>query len=161
MYIHYIIYLNLFFHSCIQLPSSSSCAHAGRYFSYTENINLLRLESMAMDYIDENVTNQYCRNYLKAALCVTIYPPCNVSNNGSVQRLCPGECDSLLSNSYCAFGTKDVVEFISIEMEDPAINFTIDCSNSLNFANTFLSTSICYTTHSCISILDNVEIASM
>ena len=107
-----------------------------------------------MDYIEENVTNQYCRNYLKVALCVTIYPPCG---NGSVQRLCPGQCDSLLNNSSCSSDTEDVTEFISSEMGDLVINFTIDCSNSLSFANTFLNTSIC-STNNCFSILDSAEV---
>ena len=110
-----------------------------------------------MDYIEENVTNQYCRNYLKAALCVTIYPPCDISSNGSIQRLCPGQCDSLLNNSSCSSDTEDVTEFISSEMGDPVINFTIDCSNSLSFANTFLNMSLC-STNSCISILDSAEV---
>ena len=90
---------------------------------------------------------------------MTIYPPCNISNDSGVQRLCPAECDSLLSNSECILDSKDVIEFLSNEMEDPTINFTIDCSNSLGFANTFLNKPICYT-NSCISILNNVEIPS-
>ena len=110
-----------------------------------------------MNYVEKNVANQYCRNYLKAALCFTIYPPCNVSNNGSVQRLCPGECNSLLNDSACSSDTEDVIEFISSEMLDPSISFTIDCSDSLSFANMFLNTSFCHT-NSCVSILDNVKI---
>ena len=147
-------------HSCIQLPSASSCTYAERYFNYTPgNIDLLQLEFKAMNYIEENVTNQYCRNYLRAALCLTIYPPCNVSNNGSVQRLCPDSCDSLLNNSSCSSDTKDVTAFISSKMSDSFVNFTLDCSNSLSFANTFLRTSIC-STNSCISILENTEVPS-
>ena len=144
-------------YSCIQLPSASSCTYAERYFNYApENIDLLQLEFKATDYIAENVTNQYCRNYLKAALCVTIYPPCT---NGSVQRLCPGQCDSLLNNSSCSSDTKDFIAFISSKMSDSFVNFTIDCSNSLSFANTFLKASIC-STNSCISILENTEVPS-
>jgi len=109
-----------------------------------------------MNYIEENIINQYCRNYLKAALCATIYPPCNVSNNGSVQRLCPEACESLLNNSTCSSDTTHIIEFVSNEIADPAINFTIDCSDSLSFANTFLNTSICY--DNCISILKDVEV---
>ena len=110
-----------------------------------------------MNYIEENVTNQYCRNYLKAALCVTIYPPCNVSNNGSVQKLCPESCDSLLNNSTCSSDAESLSDFISNEMVDPVINFNIDCSDSLSFANMFSNTSICYT-DSCISILDSAKV---
>ena len=141
------------------MPSNSLCTYAEKYINYTEDIDLLELEFKAMNYIEQNVTNRYCRNYLKVALCVTIYPPCNVSNNGSVQRLCPGECDSLLNNSSCLSDTKGVTKFISSEMRDPVVNFTIDCSNSLSFANRLLNTSIC-STNSCISILENAEIPS-
>ena len=110
-----------------------------------------------MSYVEENVTNRYCRNYLKAALCMTIYPPCNVSNDDSVQRLCPDNCDSLLNNSTCSSDTEDVIEFVSSEMADPVITFTIDCSDSLSFANMFLNTSIC-STNSCIAISDIAEV---
>ena len=141
------------------MPSNSSCTNYENYFQYTEDVDLLQLEFKAMNYIEENVTNQYCRNYLKAALYVTIYPPCNVSNNGSVQRLCPGQCDSLLNNSTCSSDTINVGEFISSQILDPTINFTIDCSNSLSFANIFLNTSVCYS-DKCISILDHAKAPS-
>ena len=143
-------------YSCTSIPSSSSCTDYETYFHYTDDVDLLELEFKAMNYIEENVTNQYCRNYLKAALCVTIYPPCNVSNNGSVQRLCPGVCDSLLNNSTCSSDIINVVEFVSSQIPNPMINFTINCSNSLTFANTFLNTSICYT--DCISILEIAKV---
>ena len=109
-----------------------------------------------MNYIEENVTNQYCRNYLRAALCVTIYPPCNVSNNGSVQRLCPEECNSLLYNTTCSSDTEDIINFISSEVADLVIDFTIDCSDSLNFASMFLNGSFCHLDN-CVSILDSVK----
>ena len=111
-----------------------------------------------MNYIEENVINQYCRNYLRAAICVTIYPPCNVSNNDSVQRLCPEECNSLLYNTTCSSDTKDVINFISSEVANPVIDFTIDCSDSLNFAKMFLNGSFCHTDSRCISILDGVTV---
>ena len=145
--------------SCTLVPSNSSCTNYENYFNYTEDIDLLELEFKAMNYIEENVTNQYCRNYLKAALCVTIYPPCNVSNNGSIQRLCPDNCNSLLNNQTCSSDTTNVVEFISNQVSDPTINFTINCSNSLDFANMFLNTSICYSDN-CISILDHAKVPS-
>ena len=90
------------FYSCVSVPSNSSCTNYETYFKYTEDVDLLELEVKAMNYLKENVSNQYCRNYLTAAICVTVYPPCNVSNNASVQRLCPGECDSLLNSSTCS-----------------------------------------------------------
>ena len=96
-----------------------------------------------MNYIEETVTNQFCRNYLRAALCVTIYPLCNISNNGSVQRFCPEKCNSLLYNSTCSSDTKDIMTFISNEMADLVVDFTIDCSDSLNFAYMFLNGSLC------------------
>ena len=126
------------------------------YFKYTEDVDLLWLEYEAMEFIEENVINQYCRNYLKAAICATIYPPCNISNNASVHILCPGECDSLLNSSMCSSDTINVTEFLSSLIEDLEINFTISCSNSLSFANMFLNTSACYH-NDCISILDIAE----
>ena len=143
--------------SCTSIPSNSSCTNYKTYFQYTEDVDLLQLEFKAMNYIEENVTNQYCRNYLKAALCVTIYPPCNVSNNGSVQRLCPGQCDSLLNNSTCSSDTINVGDYVSSQITNPVIDFTINCSNSLSFANMFLNGSICYS-NNCISILDSAEV---
>ena len=109
-----------------------------------------------MNYIEENITNQFCRNYLRAALCITIYPPCNISNNGSVQRLCPEECNSLLYNTTCSSDTEGIINFISNEMAHPIIDFTMDCSDSLSFASTFLNGSFCQT-ESCISILENTK----
>ena len=127
------------------------------YFKYTDDVDLLQLEFEAMEFIDENVSNQYCRNYLKAALCATIYPPCNISNNASVHILCPGECDSLLNSSTCSSDTTNVSEFVSSLTKDLEINFTISCTNSLSFANMFLNTPISYH-DDCISILEIVEV---
>ena len=137
------------------MPSNSSCATQEMYFKYTEDIDLLELEFKAMNYIKESVDNQYCRNYLMAALCMTIYPPC--TNNASVQRLCPGECDSLLNSSTCSSNTTNLIKYLSSQIENPLINFTINCSNSLSFANMFLNTSTCYDS-TCISILDNAKV---
>ena len=130
------------------------------YFKYTDDVDLLQLEFEAMEFIDENVSNQYCRNYLKAALCATIYPPCNISNNASVNILCPGECDSLLNSSTCSSDTTNVSEFVSSLTKDLEINFTISCTNSLSFANMFLNAPTCYH-NDCISILDTVEAPNM
>ena len=143
---------------CTSIPHNSSCANNyGTYLNYTTDIDLPQLEFKVMKYIEENVTNQYCRNYLKAAICVTIYPPCNVSNNGTIQRLCPEECDSLLNNSSCSSDTTNVTEFMSSQIENHI--FTINCSNSVSFANIFLSTSVYYS-NNCISILDRAEVPS-
>ena len=130
------------------------------YFKYTDDVDLLQLEFEAMEFINENVSNQHCRKYLKAALCATIYPPCNISNNASVYILCPRECDSLLNSSTCSSDTTSVTEFMSSLIEDLEINFTISCSNSLSFANMFLNTSTCYC-DDCISILDITTVPNM
>ena len=127
------------------------------YFKYTEDVDLLWLEFEAMEFIEENVSNQYCRNYLKTAICAIIYPPCNISNNASVHILCPEECDSLLNNSTCSSDTTSVNEFMSSLIEDLEINFTISCTNSFSFANMFLNSSAYYQ-NDCISILDNAEV---
>ena len=149
--------MQYFCSSCASMPSNSSCAIHEMYFNYTDYVDLLELEFKAMNYIEENVDNQYCRNYLKTALCVTVYPPCsNISNNASVQRLCPEECNSLLNSFTCSSDTTNLVEFLSDQTANP-INFTINCSNSLSFANMFLNTSICYDS-TCTSILNNSEI---
>ena len=143
--------------SCTSIPSESLCTTYQNYFQYTKDIDLLQLEINAMNYIEETVTNHYCRNYLRTALCVTIYPPCNISNNGSVQRLCPEECYSLLYNTTCSSDTEGIINFLSNEMEDSIVDFTMDCSDSLNFAYMFLNKSLCKT-DSCYSILDSVEV---
>ena len=140
------------------MPNNSSCTKYGTYFRYTESIDLLQLELNAMNYIKENVTNQYCRNYLRMALCVTVYPPCKGFNDSSgVQRICSEQCDTLLKDSKCSSETEDIITFISSEMIDPVANFTINCSDLLSFAKVFLNTSLCHT-DDCFSILDNVEV---
>ena len=127
------------------------------YFRHAENIDLLQLELRAMKFIKENVSNQYCRNYLKVAVCATIYPPCNISNNVSVHILCPEECNSLLYGSACSSDTTNLTEFVTSLIEDLEINFTISCSNSLSFADMFLNTTTCYH-DDYISILDTAEV---
>ena len=134
----------------------SLCTDYKDYLKYTEDIDLLQLEFKAMNYIEENVTNEYCRNYLREALCVTIYPPCKVSNNGNVQQLCPGICESLLNNSTCSSDTTNVVQFVSSQT---TTNFLINCTDSLTFAKTYLNTSVCHS-NKCISILDNAKVPS-
>ena len=134
----------------------SLCTDYKNYLKYTEGINLLQLKFKAMNYIEENVTNEYCRNYLRKALCVTIYPPYNVSNNGNVQLLCPGICESLLNNSTCSSDTTNVVEFVSSQT---TTNFLINCTDSLTFAKTYLNTSVCHS-NKYISILDNAKVPS-
>ena len=104
-----------------------------------------------MDYIEANVTNQYCRNYIKAALCVTVYPPCN----GGVQKLCSEECDHLLNSGECSSDIKYLTEYIK-SLSNYFDNFTINCSNSLSFANKFLSTIPCLNSE-CVSLLTIAE----
>ena len=103
-----------------------------------------------MNYIEANVTNQYCRNYLKAALCVTIYPPCD---NG-IQKLCSEECDFILNSGTCSFDTRYFIEYVTNVV---SIHFTFNCSNSLGFSNRFLNTTPCESSK-CISLIKIAEI---
>ena len=104
-----------------------------------------------MNYIEANVTNQYCRNYLKAALCVTIYPPCNDSG---VQKLCFEECNSLLNSGTCSSDTRYLVEYVSRRVSNP---FTVNCFDSLSFSNRFLNTNPCQS-NKCVSLLEITEV---
>ena len=107
-----------------------------------------------MNYIEANVTNQYCRNYLKAALCVTVYPPCN----DSIQMLCSEECNYLLNSGLCSFDTKYLIEYVNTNvLLDSSINFTINCADSLKFSNSFLDTVPCQSSK-CISLIETAEI---
>ena len=101
-----------------------------------------------MNYIEANVTNQYCRNYLKVALCVTIYPPCD----DGVQKICSELCDTLLNSGTCAFDTQYLIEYIS----NVDMNFTINCSNSVSFSSGFLTTVPCQS-DKCISLIEIAE----
>jgi len=105
-----------------------------------------------MNYIDIHVINQYCRNYLKTALCVTIYPPCD----GGVQKLCSEECDSLLNSGICSDDTVNLIEHVNNLTSNPFINFTINCSNSLQFSSLFLNIS-CYADN-CVYITDIADV---
>ena len=105
-----------------------------------------------MEYIETNVTNQYCRNYLKAAMCATIYPPCN----DGVQKLCSMECDSLLNNGTCSSDTRHLTEFMTNIKLNSVINFTINCSDSLSFSSRFLSKMPC-NDNKCISLTEIAE----
>ena len=140
------------FCSCIFKPVNSTCISISRdtYLNYTDDVDyLLQLEYEAMSYIEANVTNQYCRNYLKAALCVTVYPPCN----DGVQKMCSEECDNLLNSGTCSSDTRYLAEYMNRLSE----NFTISCSNSLMFVNRFISTMPCQS-NKCISLLTITEI---
>ena len=128
---------------------NSTCISHDTYLNYTDDVDyLVELEYEAMKYIEANVTNQYCRNYLKAALCVTVYPPCD---NGA-QKLCSEECDNLLNSGTCSSDTRYLIEYMNMVFE----NFAINCSNSLMFANEFLSTMPCHS-NKCISLLTIAE----
>ena len=108
-----------------------------------------------MEYIETNVTNQYCRNYLKAALCTTIYPPCD----GGVQKLCSKVCDSLLNNGTCSSDTRYLTEFMTNIELNSLINFTINCSDSLSFSSRFLSKMPCHS-NKCIPLTEIAETPS-
>ena len=142
------------FYSCISKPRNSTCTDHDIYLSYNDDIQyLLQLEYEVMNYIETNVINQYCRNYLKAALCVTIYPPCD---NG-IQKLCSEECDNLLNKGACSFDTKYLNEYVADVMSNYSIELTINCSDSLGFSNQFLNTSPSQN-NKCISLIKIVEI---
>ena len=106
-----------------------------------------------MNFIEANVTNHYCRNYLKAALCVTIYPPCDDSG---VQKLCSEVCDSLLNSGACSLDARYLTKFTSNKTSNSAMNFTIDCSNSLSFSSKLLSTVPCQS-NKCVSLIKVAE----
>ena len=144
--------------SCIPKPKNSTCVSFATYLNYTEDAEyLLQLENMAMNYIEANVSNRYCRNYLKAALCVTLYPPCNGS---SVQRLCSEECDGLLNNGTCSYDTRSLTKYINDRaLSNPFTNFTINCSDSMSFLNKFSNTNPCQSSK-CVSLLDVAEYPS-
>ena len=133
------------FCSCISKPINSTCIDHDIYLNYTDDVEyLLQLENEAMNFIEANVTNQYCRNYIKAAVCVTLYPPCN----DGVQRLCFEECDNLLNSGECSSDIRHLTNSLSEYFE----NFTVNCSNSLSFANIFLSTMPCQSSQ-CVSLV--------
>ena len=142
-------FIFLFECSCIFVPDNSSCTNYDTYLNYTNDIDLMQLEISAMNYIDTHVTNQYCRNYLKTALCVTIYPPCD----GGVQRLCSEECDSLLNSGTCSNDTVNLIEHLNNFTLHP---FTINCSNSLQLTELFVNGSC--SSKACVSLseLSNV-----
>ena len=138
---------------CIFKPRNSSCISNVTYLNYTNNVEyLLQLELKAMEYIEANVTNQYCRNYLKAALCTTIYPPCN----DGAQKLCSEVCDSLLNNGTCSSDTKHLTEFVTNIGFNSLVKFTINCSDSLSFSSRFLSKMPCLS-NKCISLTEIAE----
>ena len=142
-------------YSCISKPRNSTCTGHNIYLNYTDDIHyLLQLEYEAMYYIEENVTNRYCRNYLKAALCVTIYPPCD---NG-VQKLCSEECNDLLNKGACSLDTKHFTEHLTNEMSNSFItSFAINCTNSLDFSRKFLNKDPCQSSK-CVPLTDIAEI---
>ena len=107
-----------------------------------------------MNYIEANVSNQYCRNYLKAALCVTIYPPCNDSG---VQNLCSEECDGLLNNGECSTNTRYLTEHVNSMLPNSFTDFTINCSkNSTSFLNRLSNKNPCQSSN-CVSLLEIAE----
>ena len=144
----------LCFCSCVSKPKNTTCVDYDMYLNYTINVeDLLQLEYEAMNYIEANVTNQYCRNYLKGALCITIYPPCNGS---IIQKLCSEECDHLLNDGACSSGVKHFIDYVN-SLSNLFENFTINCSNSLSFSNNFIDTMPCQS-NGCVSLIKTTEI---
>lgn len=147
----------LIFHtfSCVTKPKNSTCTNYNNtHFNYTGNTEfLLQLEYEAMNYIERNVTNQYCRNYLKAALCVTIYPPCY---SDGVQKLCSETCDMVLNSGACSTDTISLNEFVSSIVSNSDMYFSVSCSNSLSFSSRFTSTLPCQSSK-CISLIEIAE----
>ena len=140
---------DVFLYSCISKPRNTTCVTYDAYLNYTNDVErLLQLEHEAMNYIEANVTNQYCRYYLKAALCATIYPPCD----DGVQKLCSKECDSLLNKGACYYDKRYLIEHVANTVSNLFQNFTINCSNSLDFSSSFTSTKPCQSSK-CISII--------
>ena len=152
-----ILLIVIFVYSCIPKPRNSTCTSHDIYLNYTDDIHyLLQLEYEAVNYIEANVTNQYCRNYLKAALCVTIYPPCD---NG-VLKLCSEECNELLNKGACSLDTKHFTEHATNVMSNSFITpFVINCTNSLDFSNKYLNEDPCQSSK-CISLTNIAEIPS-
>ena len=131
---------------------NSTCISHDTYLNYTDDVDyLLQLEYEAVNYIEANVTNQYCRNYLKAALCVTVYPPCN----DGVQKLCSEECDNLLNSGTCSSDTTNLIEYMN-RLSNYSESFEIDCSNSLIFSRKLSSTMPCQSSK-CASLLNITE----
>ena len=134
---------------------NSTCISHDTYLNYTDNVDyLLQLEYEAMNYIEANVTNQYCRNYLKAAFCVTVYPPCN----DGVQKLCSEECDNLLNSGTCSSDTTYLIEYMN-RLLNYAESFTLSCSNSIDFLNKLINTMPCQSSK-CVSLLNITEAPS-
>ena len=124
----------------------------GSYLNYTGDIDILLLESDFVDYIESNITSELCRDYLITAVCATLYPVC--TENGTVQLLCPEQCEDVL-NDMCMQEAADVVEYINEWIGDPVVNFTLNCSNSLNFAELYLESTVCYDDNCLLILLDD------
>ena len=107
-----------------------------------------------MNYIEANINNQYCRNHLKAALCVTIYPPCD---GDGVQKLCTEECHKLLNSEVCLSYTKQLSDYATGEISS---FFTFNCSNSLENLNAFSNTTMCESSN-CVPLLQTAETPAM
>ena len=98
------------------------------------------LESDVIDYIESNIASDQCREFLMIAVCTIIYPVC--TEIGTVKRLCSEEC--ALNEKTCAQEVTDVSVYLNEWLVDPAINFIINCSNSLDFVERYLESSVCY-----------------
>ena len=153
LYAHVMCYTCICFCStCIEMANDSICTGYrgnGSYLNYTSDLDVLFLESDIIDYIESNITNEPCRDYLMVTVCATIYPVC--TDNDTVQQLCSEECEDIL-NDMCMQEAVDVIEYINEWMGDSVVNFTLNCSNSLNFAELYLESPVCYDDDDCLSI---------
>lgn len=121
----------------------------GSYLNYTSNIDMLLLELNITDYIESNVTNELCREYIMVVVCATIYPVCR--QDGVVQQLCSEECDTVISEDMCVEDVANVTAYVNELIGDPTIHFTINCSNTLEFAEQYLESSVCSDDDDCFS----------
>jgi len=134
----------LSFSSCADISHDSRCfEHVinGTHLNYTDELDLAELERYVFNYIEINVT-ETCRDYLKVAVCVTIYPPCT-DNGTTVQQLCAENCEALLIDGICTQEATSVIDTVNDFVADPIIDFTFNCPNSSSFAEAFLNTSLC------------------
>lgn len=147
----------LFCSTCIDIANDSICTNYrgnGSYLNYTSDSDMLFLESYITNYIKSNISSELCRDYLLTAVCATIYPIC--IENGTVRQLCSDQCEDIL-NDTCAQDAVDVIQYINERTGNPAINFTINCSNSLNFAELYLESSVCYGDCLSVSIVNDSD----
>ena len=142
--------------ACVDIARDSICIdYRGNesYLNYTSDVDIM--EADIIDYIESNFASELCRDSLMVAVCATIYPRC--MENGVVQQLCSQQCEDVIY-SVCIEDTQNIIEYINVQMGNPVHNFTLNCSNSLNFAELHLGSPVCYD-NKCLSIsrVDNSD----